>query len=251
MTRLGLRRPAALAALVLALSPTLAACSGGDSSTAEEPAASDSSSSPAASDEAVADIAESFRSGAGEDVVSEEDAQCFAQTMVDELGEDTAREVSEAADPTTLPQDQQKVVVDGLNECVSPKALAEPFTTQFYASFGAESPPSPQVVSCIAQGLEGHSGDLLTGGEAISSGGPIPDSMLQALEDCVPDDVIAAQFVKEFSSQGIPEPVAKCIANDVVDDVSLTQLIEIGMAKQATLPPEFRKALQDALAACG
>ncbi len=250
MTRLGLRRPAAVAALLLALAPVLSGCSGGDSTSAEEPADDSSSSSSSGSDEAVSDIAASFRSGAGEDVVSKEDSECFAQRMVDELGEDAAREVSAVDDPSSLPDDQRTTVIDGLNECVSPQALAEPFTTQFYKSFGATSPPSPKVVSCIGDGLEGHSGDLLVESQQLASGGAVPDSMLDALEKCVPDDVIAAQFVKEFQAQGIPESAATCIADDVVQDVSLTQLIEIGLSQKPSLPADFKKALQAAITAC-
>jgi hypothetical protein len=238
-----------LFALLVALAAGLAGCA------EEEPPAESTGQDTATSspeDEAdastVEDIASSFRSSI--DVLSEDEATCLAESLVDALGADRAQSVADADDLSSLDAEQRQSARTALNDCMSGAALAPTLATQFYQGLGTEARPTKAVTRCLAGELDGQAGDLLLAGLQAMEQGQVPAGLVDAYQACVPDEILIDEFASTFEADGASPEKARCVAEFLVDELSLAEITQIGMSGEQP-GPEFQAVVQDAARACG
>jgi hypothetical protein len=235
-------------ALVGALVGGLAGC--GDEESPTSPAAGSESPTETETSDAVEEIADEIRRDVGDGTFSQQESVCLAQYLVDELGEEQAREVGEADDLPSLPTAQLQAARVAMNECIPGDALADTMTTQFYQGLGAGARPARGVVRCIAGELDGQTGDVLVATLRQDARGEAPTTLIAAFAECVPDGVLIDVFAQSFEDEGAGPDAARCIAAELVDEVSLAQLVQLGMSGKEP-GPELQAAIVDAVGTCG
>jgi hypothetical protein len=246
---------ALVTAFATALAVGLAGCGGDDpapvgaasESPAESPAESPSESETS---DAVEEIADEIREDVGEGTFNQKQSVCLAQYLVDELGEEAAREVGEAEDLPSLPPKQVRAARVAMNECIPGDALAPVLATQFYQGLGTGGRPATGVVRCISGELDGQTGDVLIATIREDARGDAPATMIAAFEACVPDGVLIDVFAQSFEDEGAGPDAARCIATKLVDAVNLTQIVELGLSGKKP-GPEFQAVIEDAVDTCG
>ena len=133
------RTTALIAAATLAVG--LSACGGGDDS------AGGDASSPLA--EAIA--ADMMEESEGSPVATQEEANCWANKIVSDIGEDRLEELGVTVDNVgdiedlDLTDEEMNTLIDGMFGCVDVKAM---FAEQFEEDFGAEG------AQCLADALD-------------------------------------------------------------------------------------------------
>jgi hypothetical protein len=214
-----LRRVGALAAAVV----LLAGCSGSDGDGADPPR------------DARATIASDLRGDFGEDAVSREQADCFADRLVDALGEEAALGLNDS-DRTIeeAPEEERTAVEEAFNDCIPGSVLAPILVEPFYTAFDAAEPPTEEVVGCVAEQLEGRTGSVLVDQTGASADGSTSGSTLEVLDPCVPDEVLRTPFVAAFVDGGATPEQAGCAADAVVSRLSLAELVELADAEDLT-----------------
>lgn len=238
--------------LSLVLAGGLVGCGDGESQPSPEPESTTPSAteSETGASNLVADIAASIRSDIGEEVLEMGQAECLAQQLVEDLGEESAREVADSNELDSLDAEQQQVVRTALNECVPGSAVGEILTVQFYDGLGASSAPTRGVVRCVGTQLDGRTGDILVEGLAQQSQGRAPEALIQAYEACVPERVIIDVYVATFEDEGASPEEARCVAEEFVGLVSLREVAQFGMSG-GDPPPEMQAKIRSAVQACG
>jgi len=180
------------AVLLLAL---VAGCGGSDDDAEGTTSTSTTSSTTTTTEAAESSETVDFLIGSLMDdqvAADEDEARCVAERLVDELGDEGARELEAKSDDlSTLPDDQLELVRVTFNECVSGSVLAAAIANDLYATLDAETPA--EVLSCIGDGYEGIVGDAMVEfSEARDE--VLPESMQLALETCLPDEDFDAIF---------------------------------------------------------
>jgi len=242
-------------ALVTAFSTALAVGLAGCGADDPAPSGAASESPPASPSETetsdvVEEIADEIREDVGAGTFNQKQSECLAQYLVDELGEEAAREVGEADDLPSLPPEQVRAARVAMNECIPGGALAPVLATQFYQGLGTGGRPAAGVVRCISDELDGQTGDVLIATIREDARGDAPASLIAAFEACVPDGVLIDVFAQSFEDEGAGPEAARCIATELVDAVNLTQIVELGLSGKRP-GPEFQAFIEDAVDTCG
>jgi hypothetical protein len=242
---------ALVTAFATALAVGLAGCGGDEPAPAGAPSESPAESpSEGETSDAIEEIADEIREDVGDDTFNQKQSVCLARYLVDELGEEAAREVGEADDLPSLPPEQVRAARVAMNECIPGEALAQVLATQFYQGLGTGERPAQGVVRCISGEIDGQTGDVLIATIREDARGDAPATLIAAFEACVPDGVLIDVFAQSFEDEGAGPDAARCIATTLVDAVDLTQIVELGLSGEQP-GPEFRSVIEDAVDTCG
>jgi hypothetical protein len=222
----------------------LLGCGGGDDESSE-----DSTETTAAATTSAA--AQTIAEGAVTDLgVTKDEGLCFGNELVDQLGEDEALELNETdAAFSELPEAQLTAVQVAFNECIPGSAMAEDITGEFYSSIGSGSEPDQAVVDCVAEALDGRTGDVAMEGMSVDTENADLTVTTEIIQGCIPQEVATELFVTSFTSAGMTPEQAQCAAEQVSGQISLSQLVELG-SSSAALPPEIQAIADDAVASC-
>lgn len=235
-------------ALVVALTvgcAGLAACSSGD-----DDATTTTEATTTTVDPAVAELATTFRADVGPDTISEDEATCVAQALVDELGDEQAAEVIGSSDELLeIPAGERVVVTDTFNECVPGTAVATSVVDEFYTSLGASSAADPAVTECVATEMDGRTGDVLFESAEADANDTLPTVTLAALEECVPSEVLAEVFASAFESEGATPEQAQCTAEAVTSQLSLEEITRLGL-DEGEMSSEIQDVITQAASGC-
>jgi hypothetical protein len=234
-------------ALTLCAATLLLGCSSGDDGDDGGGDAEDTTTTPA--DAAVDQISESLRDSFG-DELDADDAECVAVSLVDELGDEAALEVNETPGLLDLSDEQQTAVTTAFNECIPGAALAGSVAATVYGQFGSTEQPADTVVECFGTELDGRTGDLILEGEQAEADGALPATLLEVADACVPTEVVAIGFADSFEQGGLSAEAAACVANAVVENLTIEQLISL-QGNEGAAPPEVQQVITDATLACG
>ena len=200
-------------------------------------------------DAAVDQISESLQESFGDELEAD-DAECVAVSLVDELGESAAVEVNETAGLLDLSDEQQDAVTTAFNECIPGAALAGSVAATVYSQYCSTEQPADDVVDCFGAELDGRTGDLILEGERAEADGAVPATLLEVAETCVPTEVVAIAFADSFEQGGLSAEAAACVANAVVENLTVEQRISL-QGNQGAAPPEVQQVITDATLACG
>lgn len=240
-----LRATTTLAVVLTVAGGALAACSGDDEGTTTTTEATTTTLDPA-----VAELATAFRAEVGPDTISEDDATCVAGTLVDELGAEQATEVVQSSDDLLeIPAAERIVVTDTFNDCVPGTAVATAVVEEFYSSLGASTEPDPAVIECVGTEMDGRTGDVLFEGAEADTNDTVPTVTLAALEQCVPDGVLAEVFMSAFESEGATPEQARCTADAVASQLSLEEITRLGL-EGGEMSPEIEGIISQAATDC-
>lgn len=226
----------------------LTACGDGDDTADSSSTTESTTSTTAAPSEAVEQIAESIRTDFGEDLVTEDEASCFAQTLVDDVGEDKALELKDDESlPTELPESDQAALERAIDECIPATAFATAFASEFYSGLGTDAEPTPEVAACVSKEFGDSTWALLV---ASSSGDEdsVPPELMSALDSCVPTEVVAAALAASFEAEGATPAEATCTADAVASQVTLSELAELEGAAEPS--PELMDRIGQAAMNC-
>jgi hypothetical protein len=239
-----LRASSALVAAFAIACSGLVACSGDDD------AATTTESTTTTVDPAVQELATTFRADLGPDTISADEATCVAQSLVDELGDERATEVVGSSDELLeIPAGERVVVTDTFNECVPGTAVATSVVDEFYTSLGASSDPDPAVTECVATEMDGRTGDVLFESAEADENDTLPTVTLAALEQCVPDEVLAEVFASAFESEGATPEQAQCTAQAVTSQLTLEQITRVGLG-EGEMSTEIQDIITQAASGC-
>lgn len=231
------RGAVALACVVLLAS--MAACSGDD--------AGDSADEP--SQDARETIATDVRNDVGEDVVDQSSAECFADRLIEDLGEQGALELNESSDDIAdASDDEQAAAAAAFDECISGSVLAPSILESFYESIDAEQGPDQAVIDCVSDSLEGRTGTVLIEAANTEASGGTPQLTIEVLEQCVPDEVVTDVFVQAFQAEGATPEQAQCVANELVGQLGFADFVEISESPE--LPEQIQQLIGVATTAC-
>ena len=137
--RRGVLRFAATSLGVAAL--VLTGCTTGDDGSADADDDSAGSASDAAPSDAAVELAQSYRSSVGEDLVTEEESLCFATGLIDGLGEDRVRELdSGAITPPDLDPAEQDEFAAAYDDCIPGTLFAKDFTAGVFSQLRPSRP---------------------------------------------------------------------------------------------------------------
>lgn len=240
-----LRTTTALAVALTVACGTLAACSDGD-----DDATTTTEATTTTVDPTVQELATTFRADVGPDTISEDDATCVAQALVDELGEEQATEVIGSSDELLeIPAGERVVVTDTFNECVPGTAVADAVVDEFYTSLGASTEPDPAVAACVAEEMDGRTGDVLFESAEADANDTLPTVTLAALEECVPDGVLAEVFASAFETEGATPEQAQCTAEAVTSQLSLEQITRLGLG-DGEMSSDIQDVITEAASSC-
>jgi hypothetical protein len=120
---------------------------------------------------------------------------------------------------------------------------------EFYSSLGASTEPDPAVVECVGAQMDGRTGDVLFEGAEADTNDTLPTVTLAALEECVPDEVLAEVFVSAFESEGATPEQARCTADAVASQLTLEQITRIGL-EGGEMSPEIEGIITEAATNC-
>lgn len=243
-------------ALVLTGLATLAFAAGGCSSSSDDTAEKKSDERPestttteASSGDGIAsgilDRASSsakLGSGSGFD---DDIAECVGNSVIDSLGEEQATAMSEA-DLADYSPEELTALADAFDECVPGHIIAEDMTVSFYESAGATTEPSIETVQCVADALDGKTGQIVKEGAKADAGG-FPALTLAVMDSCVPPQDVAALLKAAFLDAGLTESQADCTATALQDQISVSDLAAAGLSDDN---PELEAKVQAAAQTC-
>lgn len=175
------------------------------------------------------------------DVVSclDEEAAGLSTTDADAIDNDE--------DFSALSPEGTRIVTAALDTCVPPDVVAELFSDEFFDSFGSQ--PDPAFEKCLSSELDGQVGEILVESAKAADAGSedIPQPVIDLLDACG-DTVIGDLFLDEFESTGIPEDVAKCMADGLSGQLTMGDLIELGQGGE--LPPSLEAEIEALAESC-
>jgi hypothetical protein len=249
-------------AVVFVLGAALAAgCSGGDDSaepakkTSKDRPASTSTTSKGSSDGASTGIASGILSSSrasklDPSSVGEDEAACLGGYVIDQVGEDEARAISDA-DISTLSDAQLAVLTAGFDKCISGATMAPDLVASFYQGTGVKTAPSDAVVACVAKGIDGRTGEVVAESASLDAGGTSAAApiTLSVMDTCVPASDITALLEGAFVDAGLTQAQASCTATALSGKISITQLAELGTS--SSLPPDIQATITQAAQGCG
>ncbi len=231
---------AALVGVLAVLGTALSACSDDDAS-------SDDVTTTAAPTDAAERIAERFNTQTGLDV-DDAAATCMGDALVADLGDERAVEVFESNEELPeLPEDEQTAIRTAFNDCVPAGALAEPVAIDFYVSMGAVAEPDAATLDCLATELDGHAGDAMWATFASDRAADSVTVTMAAFETCLPTSVRVELFTGAFAQQGVPEEQTTCLATAMAEELTMSELVEIG---SSGMSPEIESRIAAASAGC-
>ena len=251
-------RPTALAVAVLVATSALVvgACGGSDEDTAAPEKQSgerpESTTTEKKSSNAAGGIASGILSTADsakldDSAVSSDEEECLGAEVIDAVGEAEATQMSEA-DLSQYTPAQLEVLRDAFNTCVSGETLAGELVVNFYEGAGATKQPGAEVTTCVASAIDGRTGDIVVESAQLQSDTALPQITLEVLDTCVPAADVALLLTDAFQQAGLPAAQASCMATTLSDQISVSQLAELGNAAQ--IPPEVQALVNAAAAGC-
>lgn len=236
-------RVASLAFVVVA-GLALLGCGGGDD---DASSGGDAATTTAALSDAAISIGEGAEADLG---ISTEEGRCFGASLVDQLGEEDAVALNESdVDPTDLPAEQSEAVRSAFNECVPGSTFAQDIVDELYSSVGASSTADPAVVDCVAERLDGKTGDVAFEGLSVDSANPELGITTAALEACVPPEVVGELLESSLVTAGLTEVQAECVSGQLAGQITLGQLIQLG-ASGAEIPADLQAIVDAAVTSC-
>jgi hypothetical protein len=251
-------RPLTIAVLLLALVGLGAACGGDDDSAAPAEKTSDERPEETTTTEddgggstgiASGILSSSPSSAFDTSSVASDEEECLGDFVIDALGEDEALEMSEA-DISTYTTAQMEALQAGFNECISGASVAGDLLSSFYEGAGATASPSPGVEECVADTLDGQTGDVVVESIQMAESDTLPPVMLATFDACVPPSDVALILEAAFSSSGLTPEQSTCMASALSGSITITQLAELG-ASDAGLPPDLEATITQAAQGCG
>jgi hypothetical protein len=248
------RRTSALLLAVLATFAFVAAACGGDDDEATPSKNSDERETTTTETDEDADtgiasgiLDSASKGGTFDDSGFDEDVElCVGESIIDAVGEDTAQQMADG-DPSTYSPEELDALAAAFDECVPGSALAESMTDSFYKSAGSKTPPSAEVVDCVATELDGRTGTVIKEGVAVDSG-EMPELTLQIMDRCVPPADVTALLQAAFVDAGLTEAQATCTANALNGQISVSELAEAGAASGGS--PELEAKVEAAAQSC-
>lgn len=233
----------------------VAACGsdGSTSDSAESPerdatTASTTSTTSTTVEDGAEDAVKSIAAGIVQEMgASQQDAECAATAIVEELGVERALEIdSSLAAFKTVNEAEQVVVSDAFNDCIPGSVVAEDIVTSFYESVGTTLEPDPTILECTATEMDGRVGTVAF--EGLNATGPDSDltATIDVLDACVPHEAIVDVLTSAFLDSGATPAQASCTAERVAAELTVRSLIEMG----DDVPPEFEAKTMAAIEAC-
>jgi len=250
---------AVLAALLIAGAGLLAiGCgTGGDSSTAaqktsgerpESTTTSGKKTSSGSSTGIASGILSSSRSTKVDSSAVGTDAEeCLGKYVIDRVGESEAQQMSDAELSAYTPA-QLEVLRAGFNECIPGTTMATELVTSFYTGAGVTTAPADAVISCVATGLDGKTGDVVVESVKLDTAKTLPPVMLSIMDSCVPAADVTQILRDAFTQAGLTDAQATCTANALTGQISISQLAEIGASP--SLPPDIEALVTTAAQGC-
>ena len=246
------RRPAAaLIALFAALALTAGACSSSDDETSkssDEKETTTSTSATSSGSGVASGILDRATEGAGLDAggFDEDVAECVGQSVIDAVGESDAEAMVDG-DPATYSPDEIDAMVTAFNECVPGDVMAPGMVSSFYEGMGATEPTGSEMTDCVAEAIDGRTGDLVGEGIAVEATDEFPELTLQVMDECMPQEDLTALLIDAFTSSGLTSAQATCVADALEGQISVTELARAGMNEGS---PELESKVQAAAVGC-
>jgi hypothetical protein len=178
--------------------------------------------------------------------VSDDEAQCLGSYVIDRVGEQEAQTISDEAIDALTP-DQLAVLTAGFNKCISGATMAGDLVTSFYEGAGVRSTPTDEVVACVADGIDGRTGDVVAESATLAESATAPIT-LSVMDTCVPASEVTELLRSAFQEAGLTPAQATCTAGALEGKISLSELAEIGSA--SSLPPEIEAKVTTAAQGC-
>jgi len=180
-------------------------------------------------------------SGFGGDV-----EECIGGSVIDSLGEDEAQTMADT-DPSEYSPDQVDALVAAFNDCVPGEVIAPTLVSSFYEGMGAAEPSDSTMVDCVADAVDGQTGDIVREGIAAQANESTPELTLQAFDQCMPAEDITALLTEAFTSSGLTAEQAACVATALEGQISVSELAAAG---QNDGSPELEAKVQAAAEGC-
>jgi hypothetical protein len=180
--------------------------------------------------------------------VTADEEECLGQFVTDSVGEDEAIQMSEA-DISTYTASQLEALREGFNECISGTTVAGELLSSFYEGAGATAEPSPGVEECVADALDGQTGDVVVEAVELTESEALPPIMLGTLDACVPPTDVAVILEAAFTGSGLTTAQATCMAAALSNTITITQLAELGAA--GGMPADLEAVVTQAAQGCG
>lgn len=172
-------------------------------------------------------------------------AECVGSSVIDSLGEEQAEAMSNA-EVSEYTDEELTALADAFDECVPGELIAESMTVSFYESAGATTEPSIETVQCVADALDGRTGQVVKEGAKADAGG-FPALTLAVMDGCVPPEDVAALLKTAFLDAGLTEAQADCTATALQGQISVSDLAVAGLSDDN---PELEAKVQQAAQAC-
>jgi hypothetical protein len=187
-------------------------------------------------------------SGSTDGAITKADSRCVADAAVPDLSAAgrKAMATEKAEGPEGLSKADRKVLFSAFDQCIDTKTLAQAMATAMGA--GGDGTFSSATLDCVVDKLTADhpsSGALM---ESILSD-KSETALTATLTACVSPDDIEAQLVQEFTSQGLTDAQARCVAAKVSAAIPPDQLIALGTGGQ-DLPAEMQQTITEAATSC-
>lgn len=242
-------RSTSLLLAVLASVAFVAAACGGDDETVSKSSDEKETTTTSGSGAGIASgILDRAASGAGFDS-DEFDAdieECIGESVIDAVGESSAEAMMDG-DPADYSADEVDALVQAFNDCVPGEAMAPTMVSSFYEGMGATEPTDPTMVDCVAEEIDGRTGDLVGEGLAVEATDAFPELTLQVMDTCMPTEDLTALLTEAFASSGLTDAQASCVATALEGQITVTDLAEAG---SGTGSPELEALVQSAALGC-
>lgn len=226
---------------------TLAGCSSddGDAESGDDTSSAETTEAPS---DAAVELAQGYRSFAGEDLVTEEESLCFATALIDGLGEDRTRELdSGAIDLADLDPAEQDAFAAANDDCIPGTVFAKDFVAGVFSELTVE--PADGTVECVGEQLDGLTGTLIIEGIRSGDTGELPETALDAIDACVDAEAVSSALQTEFAAQGLDQAVSTCVADRLATEVTFGQLARLGTG-DAEVAATFEQLSSAAVQAC-
>ena len=248
-SRNSLSRTSSVLLAVLATFAFVAAAGGGGDETVSKSSEERETTTTEDADPGIASgILDRATSGAGfdSDEFDSDVEECIGESVIDSVGESGAEDMM-SADPADYSSEQVDALVQAFNDCVPGSAMAPSLVSSFYEGMGATEPSDPTMVDCVADEIDGRTGELVGEGLAVEATDAFPELTLQVMDKCMPPEDLTALLTDAFASSGLTETQASCVAAALEGQISVTELAEAGMG---TGSPELEAKVQAAAAGC-
>ncbi len=156
-------------------------------------------------------------------------AECVGGSVIDSLGEDGAQEMSAAA-AADYTSDQVDALVTAFNSCVPGSMIAPTMVSSFYEGMGVTEPTDSAMVECVGGFVEGKTGEIVKEGIASQATDAVPEITLKAFDKCMPPEDISALLEKAFTSSGLTDTQASCVATELKGQITVSDLVAAGGA---------------------